>query len=754
MPDKINLHKVSTGIYYIEIKEKDLRILCGSPANAIKHLKKSGFIKKVQNPDNPKFDYETGPNAILLSDIMIQNGDFSNLTEFPILHMLYIQGMMVPNHPNNRGEKPFLIGTNVQLQAQLEYIKRGNYGLFNIQELLSADIPLNMADRIMKMKLYFAFGRIKESTELVTPVPFRGRVAKLKEDVIILRKSVNIFEISYDNESIEVNLNLYQKEKYEPPYKLEPRIVDRDYFSIINSGNGDGWNIHKPCTSSIIIFQGRIYLIDAGPDTSYVLEALGIDIGEVKGIFITHVHDDHFTGLTTLMRSNHRIKVFAPKDIVLSVYKKLSALTNIKENDFFDYFHVKYLKYNKWQVVDGLDVYTARSPHPVETAIYRFKTISNTGEIKTYAHNSDIASDRVMRKMVKSYYSDSSMGISKSFYKMISRDYKEYADLKKIDVGEGLIHGETLDYSMEEDKSKIKILSHTDRKFRDKELQVGIDEPFGYVNILIKSEQDYLRRLAYDYLKILFPRVDKYEIEILLNCNIRKYEKEEQFINIGASDTNAFLLITGTIAVIKSNNERKVIRAGSIVGEIAALNSTKRMASCKTITPCNILEIPSQVLKEFLKRNGLTEEFAIKNKEKRFFIQKTSVLDDGVSTLDQYTIAKSVIFEDYKKGEYITREGELSKGLIFLRGGEIDIYKHNMLIETINPYQVAGETSFLEQTNSQFSLLARTDLKIGRINDKYLLHIPIIKFRLREIEDKRREKLMFNSKRIRLKTTN
>ncbi len=748
MPDKLTLNKVSTGIYYLEIKEKDIRMLCGSPGNAIKHLKKNGFINKVNNEGNHNNSYETGPNAVLLSDIMIQNGDFSNLTEFPILHMLYVQGMLVPDHINNSGEKPFLIGTKEQLKAQLEYIKRGNYGLYNIEELISAGVPLNMADRIMKMKLYFAFGKIKESNELINPVPFRGRVAKLKEDVIIFRKSVNIFEISYDNESVEVDLNLYHNERYEPPYNLKPRIIERDYFSIINAGNGDGWNTEKPCTSSIIVFQGRVYLIDAGPDTSYVLEALGIDIGEVKGIFITHVHDDHFTGLTTLMRSNHRIKVFAPKDIILTVYKKLSALTNIKESDFFDYFNVNYLIYDKWQIVDGLDVYPSRSPHPIETAIYRFRTISNNGIQKIYAHNSDIASNIIMKKMVKSYEKDSSIGISKKFYNQINEKYKEYADLKKIDVGEGLIHGRTKDYSQNKDKSKLIILSHTDREFSKDELKIGVDQPFGHVNILIKSEQNYLRRLAYDYLKILFPRVNKYELEILLNCHIRKYEKEEQFINIGASDTNAFLLITGTIAVIKSNNDRKIIRAGSIVGEIAALNSTKRMASCMTITPCNILEIPSQVLKEFLSRNTLTEEFAIRNKEKRFFIQKTSVLDDGVSTLDQYTIAQSVIFESYKKNEVIVNQGEESKGLIFLRKGELNIYKDDTFIETITPYQVAGETSFLEQTESQFTLIAKTDLQIGRINDKYLLHIPIIKFRLREIEDKRREILKFNSKKI------
>ena len=46
---------------------------------------------------------QTGPNAILLSDTTIQKGGFSNLAEFPVLQMLYLQGMIVPGHPRQHG---------------------------------------------------------------------------------------------------------------------------------------------------------------------------------------------------------------------------------------------------------------------------------------------------------------------------------------------------------------------------------------------------------------------------------------------------------------------------------------------------------------------------------------------------------------------------------------------------------------------------------------------------------------------------
>ena len=57
---------------------------------------------------------------------MLQNGQFSNMAEFPVLQMLYKQGMIIPNHPNNDGSKPLLIGSQEQIKAQMEYIYRGN----------------------------------------------------------------------------------------------------------------------------------------------------------------------------------------------------------------------------------------------------------------------------------------------------------------------------------------------------------------------------------------------------------------------------------------------------------------------------------------------------------------------------------------------------------------------------------------------------------------------------------------------------
>ncbi len=294
----INKLQVSPGVFWVEVPEAGLRVLCGCPADSIKLLIKRGLITAVHEND---YTFETGPNAILLSDILIQNGAFSNLAEFPVLQMLYRQGMVIPNHPNNSGQKPLLIGSLAQLKAQQNYIYRGNYGLCSCEELQEAGADPETAADLFRMKLSFAFGKIRETDELIESLPLEKERVEIRNGVYIKRLRLNVFEFRFEEESVLVDLNLAAEESYECPYALGFHNTGREYFAVVHSGDGDGWDVRRPSMSSILVFQGKIYLIDAGPNVLSTLRALGIGINEVEGIFHTHAHDDHFAGLPALM---------------------------------------------------------------------------------------------------------------------------------------------------------------------------------------------------------------------------------------------------------------------------------------------------------------------------------------------------------------------------------------------------------------------------------------------------------------------
>ena len=101
---KISKTKISAGIFWLEVPEAKLFVLCGCPADSVKHLMKAGKIHDYEieadsgsgpnHHSHGTITNETGPNAILLSDLSVQKGDFANLAEFPVLQMLYRQGML------------------------------------------------------------------------------------------------------------------------------------------------------------------------------------------------------------------------------------------------------------------------------------------------------------------------------------------------------------------------------------------------------------------------------------------------------------------------------------------------------------------------------------------------------------------------------------------------------------------------------------------------------------------------------------
>jgi hemerythrin len=410
---KISKIRVANGIYWVEVPEVDLYVLCGCPTDSVKHLMKRELIRnKVANG----VTFETGPNAVLLSDVSIQNGSFANLAEFPVLQMLYRQGMIMPNHPQNTGRKPLLMGAEKQVESQMQYIYRGNYGLISEDEIMEAGVSKKKAEELMRLKLRFAFGKIKAIEEFFEARIVRNVPVEIRDGVFVNRLKVNIFEFEYQGESLTVDLNLAPHEIYESPYSLGFYNIKREYFAVVHSGEGNGWDIHRPCMSSIIMFQGRIYLVDSGPNIQHSLKSLGISVNEIEGIFHTHAHDDHFAGLTTLMRSDHKIKYFAAPLVRASVSKKLSALTSVPEENLNHFFDVHDLEIDRWNDISGMEVKPVFSPHPIETTIFMFRTLGDGG-YRTYAHMADLIGLNVLKEMINE--DDSAPGVTQEFFEQV-----------------------------------------------------------------------------------------------------------------------------------------------------------------------------------------------------------------------------------------------------------------------------------------------------------------------------------------------
>ncbi|MDA0656488.1 MAG: MBL fold metallo-hydrolase [Proteobacteria bacterium] len=430
--------------------------------------------------------------------------------------MLYNQGMIIPGHPNNTGVKPLLIGLPDQIDAQLNYIHRGNYGLLSIDELRAAGASEEKARELMRIKLSFAFGSLRPISELLDSLAVDHRKIEIRNGVYLHRTGLNKYRIEYEEESAEVDMELAKEARYVSPYPLGIRQTSREFFSIIHSGDGDGWDIDRPCMSSVVSLQGRLYLIDAGPNLETILNSLSISVNELSGIFHTHSHDDHFCGLSALLHADHKLTHFATPVVRASIAKKFAALLGSEDDLFESFFECVDLKPGVWNSFDGFDVYPIESPHPVETTAFRFRVLGLEG-YRTYAHLADIAAQSVLNGMVTE--DDKAPGITAAYCAKIKKLYGARADLKKIDIGGGLIHGDSADFA--DDQSGKIVFSHVARPLTTEEKQTGSGADFGTEDVLIPNiGLDYFKQIAVESLRAYFPDQSLVALQILLNNEI------------------------------------------------------------------------------------------------------------------------------------------------------------------------------------------------------------------------------------------
>lgn len=729
---KLKTIQVTNGVYWVEAPQARLSILCGCPADSVKYLMKLGLIVPVER-DNVSF--ETGPNAILLSDVLVQNEQFSNLSEFPVLQMLYRQGLIIPGHPNNTGMKPLLMGSKEQVYAQQQYIYRGNYGLVTVEELMEAGLSEEEAHEHMRLKLKFAFGNIRRTDELLDSLVVDKKFTEIRNGVKIRRRELNVYEFQYKGESVVVDLNLKPEERYEAPYELGFHEVNREYFAIVHSGEGNGWDIYRPCMASILMYQGRNYLIDAGPNISKSLLSLGFDASEIEAIFHTHGHDDHFAGLPALMTSDRRIKYYATPLVRASVTKKLSALMAISEDKFSQYFEIHDLEYNVWNDINGLEVKPIFSPHPVETSIFIFRTFWKN-RYYTYAHFADIASFDVLKKMITE--EPSAAGISPELYEKVYSDYLTPVDLKKIDIGGGLIHGKALDFA--KDPSKKIILAHTALELTNQEKAIGSNANFGSIDVLIPANRDYLRKYAKEFLNKYFKTVPAEEKDGLLNCPTILFNAGTILLKEGELDEYAYLILSGTVEFVRIEDDQYfMLSTGSIIGDIDILNERPSTGTYRAASYVQAIQFPKGLYRYFVNKHGLYDEIN-RIQINRAFLQNTTVFGNGVSYPVQEQIAKLITLKSFEADQIVLELGTIGKGLFILMEGELISSYNGKMVETLKSGDVFGEESFVFGIPNYFEIKATQPSEVCIITDTTPLDIPLIHWRLSALYAKRMSK--------------
>jgi len=72
-------------------------------------------------------------------------------------------------------------------------------------------------------------------------------------------------------------------------------------FITLGTAAGPSLGRHRAQSSNLLTVNGQHYVIDAGDGVARRLARAGVDVRDIGTIFITHHHDDHTSGLGTLL---------------------------------------------------------------------------------------------------------------------------------------------------------------------------------------------------------------------------------------------------------------------------------------------------------------------------------------------------------------------------------------------------------------------------------------------------------------------
>jgi len=412
-----------------------------------------------------------------------------------------------------------------------------------------------------------------------------------------------------------------------------------------------------------------------------------------------HLLAAFLAGLTALVRSDHKVAYYATPLVRASVFKKLGALLNTDEEKFYDYFDVRDLQMEAWNNIDGLEVRPVLAPHPVETTVMFFRTFWD-GAYLTYAHLADIISLQVLEDMITD--DSSEPGIDKTYHESVKETCLEPVHLKKIDIGEGMIHGSAEDF--EHDTSDRIILAHTAVPLTRRQKEIGSSAPFGTVDVLVPDYANTIRSIARRFLTSYFETVPVHNLTTLLNNKIVEYNPGSIVLRKGEVNKHIYLLLSGTVEIINSEEGRyNILSAGGLIGEYSGLHSFQASATCRSISYIKALQLPAGSYARFVKENRMYRKIE-RLHENRGFLQKTWLFGESISPQIQAKIAENMVLTNYYHGgEPLESISESS--IYVLKNGILERLADGQVQETLQPGDFFGEDAAFFGETAAFEMV-------------------------------------------------
>jgi len=324
-------------------------------------------------------------------------------------------------------------------------------------------------------------------------------------------------------------------------------------------------------------------------------------------------------------------------------------------------------------------------------------------------------------------------GLDRASFERIRSAYMVPADVKKIDVGGGMIHGAAEDFR--HDASKRILLAHRAGELTAVEKEIGSSAAFGTTDVLVAGLSEGLRRHAFSYLEAHLPGVPLHQLRMLVNHPITEINPGAIILKEGEDPHEVLLLLSGRVERIRTRDDLfGYLPAGAMIGDQAILDQRPATHTYRASSFLRVLHLPPSLYAEVVRRNKLLDHRRHASNLSKF-LDTTNLFGDGLPVAVLGRIIDGASERRYQAGEVI--EGQDLQVLNIIRSGSVERAIGDRILDVLKERDVFGEEGTIFKVPYLFRLRAREETVVIQIPGELIADVPILRWKLHENHQQR-----------------
>jgi CRP-like cAMP-binding protein len=652
----VRITRVVPGCHHVEIGEQ--RALLGAPPEAIKLLQRQGL---------------RAPTVGVLPDVAYVDGVSQVALEFLAYWYVFFE--------TGGWNRPFrVVGTRrmcervrqilaiTLLGPTREQLKGWKLSRTRIDVLarIMDFLAIRRDGRRLAIDDLFEFSPFEDAADGAVPL-FDGGGATVR------RLGDNRFELECDGRRKTVDLNFDGDQLpllADPPDELEiPQVL-----RIKLLGSYSGFEPSGPTTGIVLWVNSNGFLVDGPVGTSAYLRRLGIPKSDLRGVIVSHVHDDHCT-LIDMILSEQRVNIITTREIYESMLIKVSCVLGEPIDQMRGYLSFT-------EIVPGkaISMYGARweffyAVHTIPTIGFRVSVRGPDGRDHTIVYSSDTIHFDGLARMREAG------AISAQHEERMRGLVRGGERLAIVDGGGRPIHGVPSDFT-----ATAKAHPETELLFfhvapeKVEEGPWSVARP-GWSRTLLpgKSLPQPLVLKILKTLKLL-EISDPAWINVLLSQGeVVEVPRGVEVVSQGQAGDSFYFVLAGSQEVLDASADPPrllaVLEGGDFFGEMSIILEAERNATVRTLSPSLLYVLPGDLFLEFVEANDLAERF-----ERiwlgRSIISKVKIFRN-LHPHAKHELSLLAVPQSFAQGTYVMRQGGKADGFYIITRGTAEVIRRD-----------------------------------------------------------------------------